>query len=216
MKAYVWNEVSVTPETKLDELVALVEKYDFIEDLKRAKLSYWQSCVTVARWWFHNLRCDFGFPPAKTGSQAQWFKHPTNFRSTPAALSALRGGERIQLALYKLREVIAENCNEDNGYETELFLQPPTTLHWLAQQILTPTDNDYGIQEPTAKECEELLQNLANAGSVSLTTRTTKEWTDTKTGQPMQYLVVSCPDLTKTLERFGEGQEFLKRKGKKS
>jgi len=166
----------------------------------------WKDALLIA--WAHDcigLKIKLGGEwPMVTGG-APWVKHPTDFRNSATAVSARGvGGVKVELALYKLREVIGEFCTEENDFSTELFLEPPHDLYWLARQIIGEEfDEDLGAnRQSTDRECEEILKMLSAAGSVRLSRRASSTWRDKKTNERVEYYVIECPGLEKSLKRY--------------
>lgn len=104
----------------------------------------------------------------------QWFKHNGSFRRSPAMLYvADQLGDHGVAGVYRLYEVFTQRFGVDNDFSGSLFLSPPYSETWLAQEILTPLpgDEDNNRYDPNLVPLEQLHKFLAvcaDAGLINL------------------------------------------------
>lgn len=139
----------------------------------------------------------------------QWFKHHSNFRNSPALkhLDSVMG-DRGVAAVYRLYEVFTERFGVDNNFTGSLFLSPPYSESWLAEEILRADDDGY-VRKPTIKELKYFLGECETAGIIELKRQVSEVFEVSEedgatkpTGKQHEWLTVTIPGFAALADEY--------------
>ena len=134
----------------------------------------------------------------------KWYKHISDFRRSPKMLYVQdQLGDYGVAGVYRLYEVFAQRFGVDDDFTGSIFLAPPYSESWLAEEILSydrnerNEDGDGKYLSPTAK----LLHFLAvceQAGLIDLTREEDgivriKDGVSTPTGEKRVWTTITIP-----------------------
>ncbi len=138
----------------------------------------------------------------------QWFKHHSNFRNSPALkyIDDIMGDQGVA-AVYRLYEVMTERFGVDNNFTGSLFLSPPYSETWLAEEILRADDDGYD-RSPTAKELRRFLAECETAGIVQIkremsgVSRTQDDGSNKETGEQREWWTITIPGFAGLADEY--------------
>jgi hypothetical protein len=117
-------------------------------------------------------------------------------------------GDRGVAAVYRLYEVFTERFGVDDDFSGSLFLSPPFSEQWLANEIFTPSDDErmqpYFSGNSDADELPGFLSICETAGIIELKRQESEALTmneetgvNEPTGKTRVWLTVTIPGFAK-------------------